>query len=1279
MIASYALTSYCNCSCSPQRARRKSTKKAFIASRNTKKRDRNESFSNQCAAASLSALSPLSEATPAPLGICNNVATLLPTATSTTTDRMADATMATTAVTKNGILLENGALDYPAVTLGMELEPSCISYVKLKETPMSSTTTKTLLSKLKDPPLGIIMEDAHTAPILHDNSNVSATENNTKPIRFKALQDDGKTLDIYAYHRGREGSELRDEQTGELLWDAVSSDTNHAADEPKSLIAIVTIQFPLEQETDLQSGAEQEIRYYREAMQWDLTHPETPNPLIFATGIAQDFGLSHTQTWELAESIQSQLLAFVHENCAYASPVLISREQHDKPALMVPHLYGECTGFLQQGGICHPFTQKPKALPQVQRAASFTLARTTSATGGQRVSGKLPAKRRSSGDTRKVAEAFYQQVRTRLHEASAREIHEKASSYGMQGVGNQIQPHENHICHLCQQTQPVCGVFACGISSHAYCVNHLSERLGLIGSSASLQLDYCPVCSLACTCIECVTKLDATAIDFKSKCQEQEVTPENTTFVDLLGHCRKLQVHNGGDKKPQSKGIKWKKSRSGLLDRRPCVPKIPISEFPREVANGIDMDFGFDTEYRTVFTEKGSFLVTSTSAANGDDVGRATPPAGEQVPVEDGSVDFCNVCKKVGNLLCCDYCPRAFHSECIPSEALQQGISEVTHWECPCCRQEKDGLLEDKIDGNTSLPAICAAIGSLTTKKGDLQSLELLSILHEMLGTLMDYDFGYMFGSPVDYKQIPSYKTIVKKPMDLGTISSNMLKGTYNDDSLEDVALAVLKDIDLVWHNCFIFNVEGSAVYRMAQVLDRRALSIRRRSFDHFLSDRVKQELADYVDALNKERNDYRRLELPTFQRKPSATPASKARHKIAGSCRAYSKGRPIGVLDPDTGMLAKIYTTMLSASNAVSFLVNLKKHVCEWEPKDIDSQGKLRKIILQCQEDASVRLYGFRWTFLDDLRNGKISFVCRSSRENGNDSTSDVDDDPVSGLIEMVDGGISYFFNSIEEALSFHGFPDGMSYLRNRLQSLAPSVDFVQVAGRMWRRYLPETTSNGRGCVDVRPSLQRTPGSSANEPAVDDVSCLPGVEIVKEDLISGERTLVGFPHVAAAFQDWCRTLDSMVLPYLGRRELDIFLQYYLDGDRNIDGMRWRSVARREPDDNVVVESNSESSDRMVATSLSCLQPETTSALAQSTTEGPRSSRGFGMEPVPSPKPANQKSDTTNGMVLNGLSDNCQLPPPNVSSLLIDEAEESIGRGESSVHSSANKEATAVG
>lgn len=1045
-------------------------------------------------------------------------------------------------------------------------------------------------ASLKDPPGGTATNETNS----HDNNSTSkdASSSITEQVGpFRALQQEGKVLDVYAYHRGREGRELRDETTGELLCgDVEATDTNHHSGdkEPKTLTTTVTIKFPLEDEAAVsdsepsqRSGSPQKldgkaggrpIRYYKEAIQWNLADPETPNPMVFAAGIGQDFGLSYAQMLDLAESIQKQLAAFVAEQCTYA-PALVLRPQQEKPVARAPHLYFDVTGTGQLGGTYHaPVAPKLKpAPPTVQRAGSFSSVGRASVAGSTKSEKK---RRRSSDSIRKVEDVFLQQIRNRLREASIREVQARAATAS--NAENQeaddvsrssfesLQPNElklieNHVCHHCQQEQEVCGVFGCGDSGHAYCFNHLGEQLGLVDTS-QLELDYCPICSLLCDCVDCSTRLEVAAVELKKRCADQAATPETTVFDDLQEFIKKIDVEalvNEKKEKEKAASSDTKKQKTSILGRRPIVPKLPISEFPREVSNGVDMDFGNVVDYQTRFTEKGSYRVSPEEQQDkqGDhDVpmveGVAVAAAAAEEPVEDGSVDFCNVCRKVGNLLCCDFCPRAFHSKCIPPSSKEQESAEVEKWECPSCRREKGGLEDDAVSATPSLQRICEAYPCPMTTKEDLRGLRVLSMLREMLNKLMNYDFGYMFRSPVDCKAIPTYTTIVKKPMDLGTISTNMLNGHYRKElgdhfSFENVALAVLKDIELVWHDCFIFNLEGSAVYRMAEVQRRRALSIQQRSIQDLLSERVKEEQEKYTVELKKEREEFRRLEQPVAQRRSSLNTSTQARHKIAGPVQGGSKCRPIAVLDPDTGMIVKIYTSIASASKAINFLFNLKKHRCEFPHKDVQTNDKLRRVSDDCRQHPGVRLFGYRWLFLDDLRNQNVVFP---------DSEDGLPKTIRTMLIQMADGDLSYFFNSVEEALSFPGLPTEAPEIRDRLQSLVPGSDYIEIAGRLWRSF------DGK-------SVQRTSTDDVVQPASkpassDNVSQLSDVAFEKVDLLYGERNLLGFQTAEAAFEDWRQTIAASIFPYQGPRTMKIFLSFYLYGDRNVDGIRWRSVTR---------------------------------------------------------------------------------------------------------------------
>ena len=72
------------------------------------------------------------------------------------------------------------------------------------------------------------------------------------------------------------------------------------------------------------------------------------------------------------------------------------------------------------------------------------------------------------------------------------------------------------------------------------------------------------------------------------------------------------------------------------------------------------------------------------------------------------------------------------------------------------------------------------------------------------------------FNEPVDYVAfgLDDYPRIIKKMMDLGTVKKNLEAGVYKDVE------QCLDDIQLVWDNCKLYNVEESKIYKFAKKLE---------------------------------------------------------------------------------------------------------------------------------------------------------------------------------------------------------------------------------------------------------------------------------------------------------------------------------------------------------------------------------------------------------------------------------------------------------------------------
>ncbi len=128
-----------------------------------------------------------------------------------------------------------------------------------------------------------------------------------------------------------------------------------------------------------------------------------------------------------------------------------------------------------------------------------------------------------------------------------------------------------------------------------------------------------------------------------------------------------------------------------LSERRPSV-KVPACEFPSEVCDGINYDPSLEDDYRTVFTLLGCYISTLHLKTS------ETADEEKNNDKDSNNVDYCQLCKRnVGELICCNKCPRAFHDTClkVSNSTLNQP------WECPrSCKEDCSEQPEDIVRGS---------------------------------------------------------------------------------------------------------------------------------------------------------------------------------------------------------------------------------------------------------------------------------------------------------------------------------------------------------------------------------------------------------------------------------------------------------------------------------------------------------------------------------------------------------------------------------------------------
>jgi len=128
-------------------------------------------------------------------------------------------------------------------------------------------------------------------------------------------------------------------------------------------------------------------------------------------------------------------------------------------------------------------------------------------------------------------------------------------------------------------------------------------------------------------------------------------------------------------------------------------------------------------------------------------------------------------------------------------------------------------MLSDEFEGKFSEARLQGPLREASASRGggggsssDALSGEALANCKAVVRELRKHKEAAAFLEPVDWKAlgIKDYPTIIKRPMDLGTVLKRLEGGQYS--SVLDVAA----DIDLVWSNAMTYNQDESYIYTVA-------------------------------------------------------------------------------------------------------------------------------------------------------------------------------------------------------------------------------------------------------------------------------------------------------------------------------------------------------------------------------------------------------------------------------------------------------------------------------
>lgn len=306
-------------------------------------------------------------------------------------------------------------------------------------------------------------------------------------------------------------------------------------------------------------------------------------------------------------------------------------------------------------------------------------------------------------------------------------------------------------------------------------------------------------------------------------------------------------------------------------------------------------------------------------------------------------------------------------------------------------------------------------------------------------------------------RECPDYTKVISEPMDLSTIMDNIANGKYVEtinenknneikslttevNELEEatcnlwdkVILSALKHIELMYHNCKLYNAEGSAVSRMCDVQRMQYLRVRRANIEAGLTDQIRKSLEEFV-LENQERRKKQSMvpkasELPLFisvASKETFTPSESIENSFV--IRKVNSKLPVAtavtrsviIIDPNTNTIVRYYSTQKLAMKACFQMVD-RGHQVGIAPL---TEYQWRKIMKAANLDASVLMFGYRWLVYEDVLNGQVvfpGFVDKIYRDETLSNGTSVEEEKVGPVVvkEDCNTGIKISsFDSIEAA----------------------------------------------------------------------------------------------------------------------------------------------------------------------------------------------------------------------------------------------------------------------
>ncbi len=153
--------------------------------------------------------------------------------------------------------------------------------------------------------------------------------------------------------------------------------------------------------------------------------------------------------------------------------------------------------------------------------------------------------------------------------------------------------------------------------------------------------------------------------------------------------------------------------------------------------------------------------------------------------------------------------------------------------------------------------------------------------------------------------------------------------------------LSILKDIELIYHNCFVYNVDDSPIYRMGEVQRRKFHGLLKLHVEEDLDPSLLLEFQEYVRYLQGIRGE--------------SSQEKRRIHVISVTTSNGPRPKSVYVVDPHTNQLIVTYSSTIRAFAACTYL----KERCGYKEDIRNYQWFAKNVKLG---NASRPLFGYLW-----------------------------------------------------------------------------------------------------------------------------------------------------------------------------------------------------------------------------------------------------------------------------------------------------------------------------